>query len=209
MKKFFALCVMIFLVCNVAQASLIEENSKVAVMDFEPHKGTSEPSVELLNAEGAVSEYVIQRLVATNKFEVIDKDTKIEELKSLDTLGLVGPEDAKKIGEILGVDYIIYGNVVDVSVGHDAEAVVNVNTVKSHIVARIMDVKTGKIIMASKGEGKSASAFVSDAAEKVIKIGNVEVSQTSVHNALQKAAFQAVDILTERLFGAEKSKKKK
>ena len=86
---------------------------------------------------------------------------------------------------------------------------VNVNRVRAHLVIRIMEVETGKIIMAARGQGQSESGFVGESEGNFIAIGTVKVSQVSVHNALQKATFQATDILIERLFGAEKSKKKK
>lgn len=187
----------------------IETNSTVAVMDFEPHEGTSATNLDLLNAEKTSSEYVTNRLSETKKFTVIDRYTFEDELKDLDTLGLISPEDAKKIGEILGVKYIIYGNVTDVSVATDKALLANVNRVRAHLVIRIMDVETGKIIMAARGEGQSESGFVGESEGNFIAIGTLKVSQVSVHNALQKASFQAVDILTERLFGSEKNKKKK
>ena len=211
-EKFFTICAMIFCICSVAQVSAlarIEINSAVAVMDFEPHEGTSSTNLDLLNAEKTSSEYVTNRLAASNKFTVIDRFPFQAALEKLDTLGLISPEDAAKIGEILGVKYIVYGNVTDVTVATDKAAFVNVNRVRAHLVIRIMEVETGKIIMAARGQGDSESSFVGDSEEKFITIGTVKVSKISVHNALQKAAFQATDILVERLFGAEKSKKKK
>lgn len=210
MKKFLIIALGIFFI-NFAQVSAlakIEINSTVAVMDFEPHEGTSSTNLDLLNAEKTSSEYVTNRLAASNKFTVIDRCTFEDELKDVDTLGLISPDDAKKIGEILGVKYIVYGNVTDVTVATD-KMLVNVNRVRAHLVIRIMEVETGKIIMAACGQGESESGFVGESEGNFIAIGTVKVSQVSVHNALQKAAFQATDILIERLFGAEKSKKKK
>lgn len=211
MKKFLVIALGIFLL-GVAQVSAaaarIEINSTVAVMDFEPQEGNASTNLDLFNAEKTSSEYVTNRLAASNKFTVIDRYPFEDELKDLDTLGLISPDDAKKIGEILGVKYIVYGNVTDVTTATD-KVIVNVNRVRAHLVIRIMDVETGKIIMAARGEGQSESSFIGDATEKFITIGTVKVSQVSVHNALQKAAFQATDILVERLFGGEKSKKKK
>lgn len=211
MKKILIIALGIFLL-NFAQATAlakIETNSTVAVMDFEPHEGTSSANLDLLNAEKTSSEYVTNRLSETKKFTVIDRYTFEDELKDLDTLGLISPDEAKKIGEILGVKYIIYGNVTDVSVATDKALLANVNRVRAHLVIRIMDVETGKIIMAARGEGQSESGFVGESEGNFIAIGTLKVSQVSVHNALQKASFQAVDILTERLFGSEKNKKKK
>ena len=193
MKIFILICLVILLTFTPVEAAFIEKGASVAVMDLGVHKGTSDSDVNLLNAEKASSEYVIQRLVATNNFEVKDR------LQKFDMLGLIDPDTAKKIGEILSIRYIVYGNVIDVSVAVGKAGVV-VNTVKAHIVIRIMDVDTGNILMAAKGEGQSASAFIGDSEKNFFFIGTTKVSQTAVHNALQKAAFQAVDILNERLF---------
>lgn len=197
MKTFAIICAMILLTTQVAFAATIERGATVAVTDLGVHSGTSEPDVNLLNAEAASSEYVIARLVATNNFDVKDRSLVYEALKSLNMLGLIDPDGAKKIGEVLNVRYLVYGNVTDVSIAVE-KALVNVTTVKAHIVLRIMDVDTGKILTAARGEGSSASSLVGD--ENFFYIGTAKVTQTAVHNALQKAAFQAVDILNERLF---------
>ena len=203
MKTFILICAVILLTFAPAEAATIEKGASVAVMDLGVHQGTSDPDINLLNAEKASSEYVIQRLAATNKFEVKDRTLIFEVLQKFNMLGLIDPDTAKKIGEMLGVRYIVYGNVIDVSVAV-GKALVTVNTVKAHMVIRIMDVETGNILMAAKGEGKSASAFVGDGMEDFIVIGTIKVTQTAVHNALQKAAFQAVDILIHKLYGKAK-----
>lgn len=199
MKNFFLIYALILFTINPAAAAQIERDSSIAVMDLGVHKGTSDPDVNLLNAEKASSEYVIQRLAATNNFNVKDRTLILNVLQKFNMLGLIDPDTAKKIGEILGIRYIVYGNVVDVSVAVE-KALVTVNTVKAHLIIRIMDIETGNILMAAKGEGSSASAFIGDSEKNFFFIGTTKVSQTAVHNALQKAAFQAVDILNERLF---------
>ena len=199
MKKFLLILAVILMTFAPADAALIEKGASVAVMDLGVHQGTSEPDVNLLNAEKSSSEYIIQRLMETKNFEVKDRTMILNVLEKFNMLGLIDPDTAKKLGEIIGVRYIIYGNVVDVSVAVGKAGVV-VNTVKAHMVIRIMDVETGNVIMAAKGEGKSASAFVGDSTENFITIGTTKVNQTAVHNALQKAAIQAVDVLNERLF---------
>ena len=206
MKTWMLIFAVILLTLEPAEAALIEKGASVAVMDMGVHKGTSDPDVNLLNAEKASSEYVIQRLVTTNNFDVKDRTLILNVLEKFNILGLIDPDTAKKIGEILGVRYIVYGNVTNVSVDVE-KALMTVNTVKAHLVIRIMDIETGKILMAAKGEGESASAFVGDGEKNFFFIGTTKVSQTAVHNALQKAAFQAIDILNERLFGIHKKHK--
>lgn len=199
MKNFILILASLLIIFSSSSAAQIEKGASVGVMDLGVHKGTSDPDVNLLRAEGASSEYVIQRLVETKNFEVKDRTLILNVLEKFNMLGLIDPDTAKKIGEILGVRYIVYGNVVDVVVEVE-KALVTVNTVKAHIVIRIMDIETGNILMAAKGEGQSASGFIGDSEKNFFFIGTTKVSQTAVHNALQKAAFQAVDILNERLF---------
>lgn len=199
MKNFILILASLLIIFSSSSAVQIEKGASVGVMDLGVHKGTSDPDVNLLRAEGASSEYVIQRLVETKNFEVKDRTLILNVLEKFNMLGLIDPNTAKKIGEILGVRYIVYGNVVDVVVEVE-KALMTVNTVKAHIVIRIMDIETGNILMAAKGEGQSASGFIGDSEKNFFFIGTTKVSQTAVHNALQKAAFQAVDILNERLF---------
>lgn len=207
MKKFFLICALILSVMNSVAAAKIERGSSVAVMDLGVHKGTSDPDVNLLNAESASSEYVITRLVETKNFAVKDRTLILDALRKLNMLGLIDPDTAKKIGAIIGVRYIVYGNVTNVSVAVD-KAFVNVNTVKAHMVIRIMDVETGDILTAAKGVGSSASGFIGDSEKNFFFIGTTKVTQTAVHNALKKAAFQAVDLLNGRLFGIGKNTRK-
>ena len=185
---------------SVEATALIEKGAAVAVMDFGTHQGTSDPDFNLIKAEQATSEYVIDRLVKNNYFNVIDKDTALDKLRAenLNITGLIDPDTAKRIGEILNVNYIVYGNVTNVGLDENVEAMVRVKTVKAHIVIRIMDVRNGRILMAAEGTGKSKSSSIMEETS-FIRIGNVKVSQTSVHNALKKSAFQAVDILVKRL----------
>ena len=208
MKKFLIVLLITISICANIEAALIDKNSSIAVMDMGTNIGTSDLSVYLFNVEKSSSEYIIQRLIEQYKLNVVDKDLFIDKLKmeNLDTTGLIDPDTAKRIGEILNVKYLIYGKVVNVSVAEDENGLeglsVKSRTVKANIVARIMEVNTGRIIMAAKGEGKSKSAhlsFTDESFGEFLTIGNVKVSQDSVHNALQKAAFQVVDILIERL----------
>ena len=75
-----------------------------------------------------------------------------------------------------------------------------------------MDVDTGRIMMMARGDGKSKSSYVNVFASKsglksgVLTLGTVKVTQDSVHNAIQKAAFSTVDDLMFKLFGDKKQK---
>ena len=216
MKSVVAIFLLIFTMTSSAKAALIEEGAKVAVMDFGTHPYAVTIDINILNAGQAAHEYILQRLFESNKMEIMDKDLFKAQLaaQNLNFTGLIHRDTAQKIGKILGVDYIIYGNVNDVTlseVGAGAAVIggVTVCTVKSHIIARVMKVETGEIISAAKGEGKSKSSFVKVAGGPValLEIGTAKVTQDSVHNALQQAAFQTVDVLIERIYGPTKNQR--
>ena len=172
---------------SITEAALIDKNAMIAVMDLGNHKSNAELDFDLVNAEKSASEYIIQGL---NKHDVniIDKELIQDELKkkNLNTSSIIDPDTAKQIAEILNIDYIVYGNVVSVTLEEK-------DKVTARIVARIMEAKTGKIIMAAKGMGKSESSLFT--------VRDDNANQENIHNALKKAAFQSVDILVERLYG--------
>lgn len=184
-------------------AAAIAKDANVAVMDFGTRPSATPSEININNAEYTSSEYIINGLVNKHCFNIMDKDMVMQQLKAehLNTIGLIDPDTAKRIGNLLHTRYIIYGNVTNVSVSDTGTQLmtnigggVNVCTVKAHIIARVMDVETGDILMAVKGDGKSKSSFVKLHAGndftgvKVLKIGTVTVTMDSVHNAIAKAA---------------------
>ncbi|MBO4779304.1 MAG: hypothetical protein J5497_01560, partial [Selenomonadaceae bacterium] len=194
----------------VSAEELIVETSNIAIMDLGTHEGAVPFEINIFNAGKASSEYLIQRLFEVGKFNVMDRtlvEDKIRE-SNLNTTGLIDPDTAKKIGDILGADYLVYGNVNDVTLSETGGSTGGVGldiskiTVKAHIIVRVMEVKTGKIIGAAKGEGKSRGSFlrIKGSPVAVLEIGRTKVTQDSVHNALQQAAFQTVDKLIKQLY---------
>lgn len=184
-------------------AVAIAKDANVAVMDFGTRPGATPSEININNAEYASSEYIINGLVNKHCFNIMDKDMVMQQLKAehLTTVGLIDPDTAKRIGDLLHTRYIIYGNVTNVSISDTGTQIltnigggVNVCTVKAHVIARVMDVETGDILMAVKGDGKSKSSFVKLHAGngltgvKVLKIGTVNVTMDSIHNAIAKAA---------------------
>ena len=211
MKKILLMTLIIFFI-SVAQksaAALIEKNASVAVMDLGTHEKITDKNLDLMNIEKAASEYVIKRLVEKTKLNVVDRYAVQEKLQDVDTEGLISPADAKKIGEILGIKYIIYGNVTNFSTYtkiNDSPSRLPSESktiyTEAQIVIRIMDVETGRIIMAAKGKGEDTSYSIN--VSGFISAGEHKVTEQEVRKAVEKAAFQATDILIERLFGKKK-----
>lgn len=207
---------LLFFAQSAWAAALPPKDAAVAVMDFGTRPGATTSEINIHNAEYTSSEYVISQLVKRQCFVVKDKDMVMNKLKAehLKTTGLIDPDTARRIGQMLGVRYIIYGNVANVSVSDTGTQIltnigggVNVCTVKAHMVGRLMDVETGDILMATRGDGKSKSSFVKIQAGNsllnthVLTIGTVKVTMDSVHNAIQKGAEQMVDNMIATVTG--------
>ena len=221
-KVIFSLFLAFCTFCCIANASAkLGKDTCVAVMDFGTRPGATPAEISINNAEYISSEYIITRFVDRNCFNVVDKELVMNSIneEGLKIVGIIDPDTAKRIGEILNVRYIVYGNVNNVSVSETGTQIVqavgggvNVCTVKANIIARIMDVTTGRIITMARGEGKSKSSYVNVSANKngvgagIITIGTMKVTQDSVHNAIQKAAFSTVDDIMFKLFGDKKPK---
>ncbi len=209
MKIFLLILLVSMNFCTVASAGIVE-TAKIAIMDLGTHEGAVPFDINIFNAGKASSEYLIQRLFEVGKFNIMDRTLVEDKIRAanLNTTGLIDPDTAKKIGEILGAEYLVYGNVNDVTLSETGASTAGVGldiskiTVKAHLIVRVMEVKTGKIISAAKGEGKSRGSFVriKGTPVAVLEIGRTKVTQDSVHNALQQAAFQTVDILIKRLY---------
>ena len=186
----------------VANAAALTKNTPIAVMDFGTRPGATTAEININNAEYTSSEYIITQLLKRSLFAVVDKDMVMHKLKerNLKTTGIIDQDTAKEIGNILGVRHIVYGNVAGVTTSDSGVvtpvAGVSVCTVKAHIVARIMDVDTGDILMVTRGEGESKSSYTGLALPNLpatVTIGTKTVTMASVHNAIQKAAFDTVD----------------
>ena len=192
---------------NFAEAA---DKYKVAVMDLGEFSGayTSELSTENIGA--MVSEYIVQALNKDGRFKVIERRLFEEQLKkkNLQQAGIIPAEQAAEIAKILGVDYLIYGNVNNVGGNSGIFEVVKygggkVHELRARLIIRMVDVKKdiSRIVAAGKGEGFSKSSEVKLGDDtKFIKIGTAKIPQVSVHNAAKKAAYDAVAKLTESFF---------
>lgn len=207
MRKFISSLIMAGLLSISGIALAIDRNSDIAIMDFGTRPGASEAEINVNNAEYVTSEYIIDRLVDDKCFQVKEKDFVMEQINAADisTVGIIDPDTAKRIGKMLNVRYILCGNVANVSLSETGGGLggtgLTKNTVQAHIVGRVMDTETGSILYMVKGTGKSASTYtkVKGIVGGTLAFGTVQVTQDSVHNAIQKAAYAMVDELNKKI----------
>ena len=201
-KKFWILLLTILMLTGIASA----ENKTVAVMDLGTHPGAVPIDINILNAGRVASDYSIEFLIDDGSFDVMDK-ALIEEILDEENIkyeGIIDPDTAQTIGQMLGAKYLIYGNVNDVTLSDvGAKSIVGgvtVCTVKSHVILRMMDVATGDIVSMGKGEGASKSSRIKAGVPVLtIDVGTRTVTQDSVHNAIREAAYNAAASLIKRV----------
>lgn len=179
----------------------------VAVMDLGAFNGAYSSDLNTENIGAMASDYIIEALSETGKFTIIDKENVAKEIdaQKMKISGVIPPSIAKEIAKILNVDYLIYGDIN--SVDGDSliiEVVSNggkFHSVKVSMIVRMMNVKTGDIVTAARGEGVSKSSEIKVGKGKIgfITIGKNKIPQISVHNATKKAAFSMVDNLIKNL----------
>ena len=199
--------VLILMPLNLSSAEKFDMSTPIAVMDFGARPDASQAEIKAYKAGEASSEYLIAAMLGKG-FIIQDKDMAMLQLNAegVKTAGIIDPDSAAKIGERLGVRYILYGNVANVSLSDTGGGLnfspgvlgVDVCTVKAHIVARVMDVQTGDIVMMVQGDGSSKSSYVKAGAkilnqEQIVTIGTKKVTMDSVHNAIQKASVDVVN----------------
>ena len=201
-KRFLLFLLTISMLTGIVSA----ENKTVAVMDLGTHPGAVPIDINILNAGRVASDYSIEFLIDDGSFDVMDK-ALIEDILDEDNIkyeGIIDPDTARTIGQMLGAKYLIYGNVNDVTLSDvGAKSIVGgvtVCTVKSHVILRMMDVSTGDIVSMGKGEGASKSSRIKAGVPVLtIDVGTRTVTQDSVHNAIREAAYNAAASLIKRV----------
>lgn len=121
-----------------------------------------------LDDTGIVTDYVIEGLLDSDMFSVLERDQLQAVLSEhhLNLTGMVDPATAVSIGKLTGVEYLVYGNVVGLSTkitgisytNSVAGGIANKQySVTANVTIRIIDVATGRLIAAAHGVGSSTS----------------------------------------------------
>lgn len=151
---------------NSVLAASIYDYPNLAVL---PYANKAAVSQELSLADASlVSEFVIEKLLDSERFNVIERDMLMSMMQeyNFNMSGMVNPATAPQIGNLLGAQFFVAGSVTGLStkvsgasysstVG--AGAGMNLNTVIANVTLRIIDAETGRIVMAVSGTGESAS----------------------------------------------------
>ena len=128
----------------------------------------------------------------TNRFELVERTRQraILDEYSYDMSGLVDQDTCAEIGGQLGAQYLLLGSI------NGLTTVVGAGTKRAQVTAtvslRLVDVETGRVVLAAMGRSKKNNTLVK-APLGLIRIGTDEVDKEQALEALQSAIDDAVN----------------
>ena len=187
-------------------AAKIEDNAKIAVLNFGTLNNSKINGLNLNKTEKALYDYAVEYLTDSKQFEVIELSEEKLKSQNINPVGIVSLDEVKLIGELLKIKYIICGKLLNITADEtDVKILENglaLHAVRAKIIVTMIDTETGRIIVAAKGEGKSQSSLVKVGTAKIgaITLGTKTVTQDSVTQSLKKATRQSIDNLIIQLY---------
>lgn len=208
MRKIWSVCIaLLFLAMllpgTAARAADLDEHPTLLVMPFK----LKAPATwdHFSEYAGTAEEKIVGVLLDTQRFDVRTQedladvvDAQSQQHTGLETVGRGG-----SFGGIQGADYLVVGSLTSLTAkttrggvtrAEDGEGVSGTRyKVSATVMLRVVDVKTGCIVLFGRGKGNSDSAHVQVAANGYqVHLGAVSVSEEQCGNAVEKAVYDAV-----------------
>ena len=183
---------------SIVLAAKITEHSKVIVMNFGTLNNSKISGLNLVDIERPLYDYIVTCVSDDKRLDVIELPEELLQSEGINTIGLISPKDAKHIGEMLNVPYIIYGKLLNVTADETdfkiLENGLTINSVRAQVIIRMVDTNSGVVIGAVTGEGRSMSSLVKAGVSDIVTatIGTKTVTQDSVIQALKKAVDEGI-----------------
>ena len=196
MRKYLLASLVSFMtmVSNVCWAGLADY-PRVAVMPFNIKAAVSH-NLDFSYNE-SVSEEVTFALLNEGYFDILERGElqRIVDEQSFQMTDLVDQSTATQIGGMLGAEYILVGSITGLSskkMDNEAIGFGNRQTqVIAHLTGRLIEVKTGRVVLVGRGTGKATNTLTK-APLRIVRFGTAELDGDQVVVALQKAADDLV-----------------
>lgn len=169
------------------------ERTAIAVLDLQNQSDFDDPRIGR-----GISNMLITALVNSDRFTVVERNPEaIKNLMSEQALGMSGALDAAtaaRVGKMLGAKGVVIGEVSEFGI-RKTSAFVGVGgkkTITTRVVidARMVDVETGRIVMAASGIGQSSTQTTGVAL--TLEFGTAGFDETTIGIATRKAVNQIV-----------------
>ena len=203
----------LFLLVFLLAVSGFSAKRRIAVMDLEDKAQGQHGGWRSVG--GGMADAISTGLVKSGKFNVIERSklAKIMEEQKLGASGAVTAQSAAKIGQLLGVQYMVMGSVTEFGVKESKLGVgglggligigggidTRTNTARVAMDVRMIDTSTGEIILAEKGEGEESSTGVSVnlSVAPSVDFGKDGFDETVIGKAVRKAIDHITDVFAQ------------
>ena len=149
-------------------AANIKDYPTVAVMNFGNKAITSRGLRE--HDFSSATEYAIYQLSACGWFDLVDYEelSTIAKMHSVNMSGLIDPTTTVAMGKFAGAKFMVVGNVTGLTTKEnifgyqhaDKGSISNAqHVVTANVAIRIVDIETGRIVVAGLGKGSSTSTM--------------------------------------------------
>ena len=194
--KVICLLCTIFILCS-NDIVVAKEISTIGIVGFANR-------VEITNIDGKIvenfkvaNEFLTDGLVSCEKLDVMDISPEVEKYR-MNELVLQLDKPKKTIDcKCFGTDYLVFGYLTNLSIKTSETGFSNLKDVSvegksetacANLSAKIMDTKTGRVVLTVTGKGESTSGKVdARVSEHKLKVGKSNVTEECVLNALSKA----------------------
>jgi curli biogenesis system outer membrane secretion channel CsgG len=169
---------------------------RIAVVDFEDRSGWGH------NIGTGLADMLVTELVKSGDFMVIERQelSKILEEQGLGMSGVVTPQSAAQVGQVLGVELMVMGSVTEFgekksgiggSIGRlGIGGKLSKKEARAAVDIRLVNTSTSEIILAEKAEGEDGSTGLDNINVSDIDFGNPTYWDNTM---LGKASRKAID----------------
>lgn len=201
MKQILKLFLLLIVASHVSHAQE-EALPKIAVADF-----TSDVSTSLRHG---LPDQITERLINSGRFEIYERD-KLETImqeQEFQQSGFSDPQSAVSLGKVMGVHYILTGNISDFGKevrnfsGYGVRSQTNIYRLSANI--RVFDVESGRVLFSKNGTSEetftqsNSMSMSDDTVETRLseKLATDMVRTLLAHHAFQEPQDEE-DILAE------------
>ncbi len=169
------------------------EHLAIAVLDLNNRTEFDDPRIGR-----GISNMLVTALVNSDRFTVVERNSevlsKMLEEQALGLSGAVDPATAARVGRMLGAKGVVIGEVSEFGIRKTGAYVGfgGKKTITTRVVidARMVDVETGRIIMAAPGIGQSSTS--TSGVALTFEFGTAGFDETTIGMATRKAVNQVV-----------------
>lgn len=196
------IAVLVLMACATpSYAANIKDFPRVAIMNFGNKAITSSGLRE--HDFSSATEYAIYQLSACGWFDLVDYEqfSTMAKIHSVNMSGLVDPTTTVAMGKFLGAQFMVIGNVTGLTTKENEFGYQHGNrgglsnaqhVVTANVAMRIVDIETGRIIVAGLGKGSSTSTHTEISFKKYRNKRSISETETDTTTINSGEAAEAI-----------------